>query len=60
MESTQQAVLLALLDAIHAKGLLSGSTYSGAQNLVHSALDLPEFFRHPVCCQGEEEPRGSA
>lgn len=54
MESTQQTVLLTLLDALHAKGLLSNSTYSGAQNLVHSALDLPEFFWYPVCCQKEE------
>ena len=54
MESTQQTILLTLLDALNAKGLLAKTTYSGAQNLVYSGLDLPEFFWYPVCCQKEE------
>ena len=49
MESAQRALVSALLDHIRSLGLISNSTYSGAVDLVHSAIDFSEFFRYPVC-----------
>lgn len=67
MESTQREVLQVLLECVYAQGLLPKSTYDAANQLVHSVLDLPDFFWHPVCCQKEgdldgstQDPRGNA
>lgn len=59
MESTQREVLQVLLEGIYAQGLLSRSAYDAANHLVHSELDLPDFFRHPVCRQKEDDLDGS-
>ena len=48
MESAQRALVSVLLDHIRSLGLISDSTCSGAMDLVHSVIDLPEFFQYPV------------
>ena len=48
MESAQQELMSVLLDAVHGRGLLSKTTYLNAADLVHSAMDIPPFFRYPV------------
>ncbi len=53
MESAQRELVSVLLDHIRSLGLISNSTYSGAVDLVHSVMDFPEFFRHPVCLTKE-------
>lgn len=54
MAGTQKAVLSALLDILHEQGLVDNNTYDSANSLLHSAIDLPEFFWYPVCCQEKE------
>ena len=54
MESTQREVISVLLERIFADGLISQSTYSKAEDLVHSVMDFPELFRYPVCLTEEE------
>lgn len=53
MESAQREILSVLLDRVRSLGLISKSTYSHAEDLVHSVIDLPEFFRYPVCLTEE-------
>ena len=53
MISAQQELMRVLLDAVYARGLLSKTTYLSAVDLVHSALDIPPFFRYPVCLTEE-------
>lgn len=53
MESAQRELVGVLLDHIRSLGLISHSTYSGAVDLVHSAIDFPAFFRYPVCLTKE-------
>ena len=53
MERAQRELISVLLDHIHSLGLISQSTYSGAVDLVHSAIDFPELFRYPVCLTKE-------
>lgn len=53
MESAQRDLLNALLGQLREKGLLSRSTYFGAVDLVHSAIDIPELLRYPVCLTKE-------
>lgn len=53
MESAQKELLSVLLDRVRSLGLISKSTYSHAEDLVHSVIDLPEFFRYPVCLTEE-------
>lgn len=48
MESAQRELMSVLLDTVYARGLLSKTTYLSAVDLVHSALDIPPFFRYPV------------
>lgn len=48
MENAQREVMSVLLRRLFELGLISRSVYSGAADLVHSMLDLPEFFGHPV------------
>jgi hypothetical protein len=53
LESTQRELMSVLLGRILDLGLISNSTYSQAQDLVHSVMDLPEFFSYPVCLTKE-------
>ena len=55
MESVQKELIGVLLDHIRTLGLISDAAYSGAMDLVHSAMDFPEFFRCPVCAVKEVE-----
>ena len=50
----QSAVLCALLDILHEQEFVDNNTYEGANRLLHSVMDLPEFFWSPTCCQGKE------
>ena len=54
MAETQKMVLNVLLDILHEQDLVDDSTYDSANSLLHSAIDLPEFFWYPVCCQEKE------
>ncbi len=53
MESAQREVVSVLLGRVFSLGLISKSTYSHAEDLVHSVIDLPELFRYPVCLTEE-------
>lgn len=53
MESAQREVVGVLLAYIRSVGLISDAAYSGAMDLVHSAIHFPEFFRYPVCLSEE-------
>lgn len=53
MERAQRAVVSVLLRHVFSLGLISKSTYSHAEDLVHSVIDLPELFRYPVCLTEE-------
>ena len=53
MESAQRELVGVLLDHIRSLGFISDFTYSGAMDLVYSAIDLPEFFQYPVCLTKE-------
>lgn len=53
MESAQRELVSILLDHIRSLGLISDFTYSGAVDLVHSAIDFPELFQYPVCLTKE-------
>ncbi len=46
-----------LLDALYTRGLLSKTTYLNAVDLAYSAMDIPPFFRYPVClAEGQDAP----
>lgn len=49
MESAQREIMSVLLGRMVSLGLISKTTYSKAEDLVHSVIDLPEFFGYPVC-----------
>lgn len=53
MESAQRELLSVLLGHVFSLGLISKSTYSHAEDLVHSVIDLPELFRYSVCLTKE-------
>ena len=53
MESAQRELMSALLKAVYTRGLLSKTTYLNAVDLVHSVMDIPPFFRYPVCLTEE-------
>lgn len=53
MESAQRELMSVLLGRVFSLGLISKTTYSKAEDLVHSVMDLPEFFRYPVCLTKE-------
>ena len=55
MESVQRELLSILLGDIFSRGLISKTTYLKAEDLAHSAADLPEFFRYPVCLTKEAD-----
>ena len=42
-----------LLGRVLSLGLISKTTYSKAEDLVHSMIDVPEFFTYPVCLTKE-------
>lgn len=49
MESAQRELLSVLLDRVRSLGLISKATYSKAEDLVYSVMDLPELLPYPVC-----------
>lgn len=53
MESARRELMSVLLGRVFALGLISKATYSKAEDLVHSVVDLPELFRYPVCLTKE-------
>lgn len=53
MESAQRELMSVLIGHIFSRGLISKTTYSKAVDLVHSAVDMPELFRYPVCLTKE-------
>lgn len=53
MESAQRELMSVLLGRVLSLGLISKTTYSKAEDLVHSVIDLPEFFTYPVCLTKE-------
>ena len=53
MDSAQRELVNVLLEAIYDHGLLSKTTYLNAVDLVHSVIDIPPFFRYPVCLTEE-------
>ena len=53
MESAQRELVSVLLEAVYTCGLLSKTTYLSAMDLVHSVMDIPPFFRYPVCLTEE-------
>ena len=53
MESAQKELISVLLEQIFALGLISKTTCLNAKDLVHSAMELPELFRYPVCLTKE-------
>ena len=55
MESAQRELLSVLLGAVFSRGLISNTTYLKAEDLVHSAMDFPEFFQYPVCWTKEAD-----
>ena len=55
MENAQRELLSVLLEEVCTLGLISKTTYLGAADLVHSSIDLPSFFRDPVCLTGGTE-----
>jgi hypothetical protein len=48
MESAQKELMCILLGRLYDLGLLSKSTYQGAENLVHSMMNFPDFFESPA------------
>ena len=55
MESAQRELLSVLLGDVFTRGLISKTTYLKAEDLVHSVMDFPEFFRYPVCLTREAD-----
>ena len=53
MESAQRELMSVLLRRVFSLGLISKTTYSKAEDLVHSVIDLPELFSYPVCLTKE-------
>ena len=54
MESAQRELMSVLLGRVLSLGLISKSTYSKAEDLLYSGVDLPEFFIYPECVMKEE------
>ena len=53
MESAQKELVSVLLEHVFSLGLISKTTYLRAEDLVHSVIDLPEFFQYPMCLTEE-------
>ena len=53
MESAQRELLSVLLQTVYDRGLLSKTAYLNAVDLVHSVMNIPPFFRYPVCLTKE-------
>lgn len=58
MESAQRELMSVLLRRVFSLGLISETTYSKAEDLVHSAAGLPELFGHPACLTKEADRHG--
>ncbi len=56
MENAQRELVSVLLERVLSLGLISQFTYSKAEDLVHSVIDLPVLFQYPVCLIKEECP----
>lgn len=52
MENAQRELVSVLLGRVFSLGLISKITYSKAEDLVHSAIGLPELFGYPVLDKG--------
>lgn len=55
MESAQRELVSVLLRHVLSLGLISKTTYSQAEDLVYSVMDLPELFKYPVCLTKEAD-----
>jgi hypothetical protein len=55
MESAQKEIMSVLLKRLFDLGYLSKHTYQGAEDLVHSMIDFPDFFGYPVRLKKERE-----
>ena len=53
MESAQKELVGVLLEQVFSLGLISKTTYLKAEDLVHSVINLPEFFQYPGCLTKE-------
>lgn len=60
MADTQKEVMQVLLKTLLDQGLIAKYTYDGAVNMVHSAMDFPDFFWYGVCCPKEGKENGSS
>ena len=59
MADTQIEIMQVLLKTLLDQKLIEKYTYDGAVNMVHSAIDFPDFFWYPVCCPKEGDENGS-
>ena len=57
MEYAQRDIMTVLLKHVYEAGLIGKCTYGKAVDLVHSAMDFPEFFRYTVCSEKEATAR---
>lgn len=60
MADTQKEVMQVLLKTLLDQELIAKYTYDGAVNMVHSAMDFPDFFWYGVCCPKEGDKNGSS
>lgn len=60
MAEVQKEVMEVLLKTLLDRNLIAKYTYDGAVNMVHSAMDFPDFFWYPVCCPKEGDKNGSS
>lgn len=54
MESAQRELMSVLLGRVLSLGLISKATYSKAEDLLYSGMNLPEFFIYPAYLTKEE------
>jgi len=54
MDGAERKVLQVLLEQLCSAGLISKSTCSQAEELVHSVIAMPDFFRYPGVVQESE------
>ena len=55
MESAQRELLCVLLRRLNELGLIDKATCMGAEDLVHSGMEIPRLFRCSVCMTGEDK-----
>ena len=59
MADIQMEVLQVLLKMLLDQKLIAKYAYDNAVHMVHSAIDLPDFFWYSVRCPKEGEKNGS-